>query len=308
MDIRQIQYFIRVYEERSFSRAAERANVVQPALSMQIRRLEEELGTSLFDRTPKGIEPTIAGDRFYQLCLPIVHSIADARQEIMELGSGTRVAGSLRVGTPPSVNRGILGKVLSEYAERYPEVDVSVTEAYSDTLTALVQQGDLDFALGAAPNSNTGLYHRAALRDRLMLVSSQAINGASLTPCRLRDLRDLKLIVPSRKTFLGSSVDSYISSGELRPKRTMEIEGVTASLEMARNSDWVTIFPFISMHRDIRRQEFYVYPVVDPPMSFNLFYVFDPRRPLTAASRAFSEALETALREIDADRQVLLGD
>lgn len=307
MDIRQIQYFIRVYEERSFSRAAERANVVQPALSMQIRRLEEELGTSLFDRTPKGIEPTIAGDRFYQLCLPIVHSLADARQEIMELGNGTRVAGSLRVGTPPSVNRGILGKVLSDYVEAYPDVEVTVTEAYSDGLTAMVQQGHLDLALGAAPSSNTGLYHRVALRDRLMLVASHPINGAPLTPCRLRDLNDLKLIVPSRKTFLGASIYNYIASGELQPKRMLEIEGVTASLEMARFSDWVTIFPFISMHRDIRRQDFHVYPIIDPPMSFNLYFVFDPRRPLTAASRAFSEMLEAALRDIDADRVALLG-
>ncbi|GEM_PF-4420006 len=177
--------------------------------------------------------------------------------------------------------------------------------SWQDTLTALVQHGDLDFALGAAPHGNTGLYHRAGLRDRLMLVSSRAINGASLTPCRLRDL---KLIVPSRKTFPGSSVDSYISSGELRPHRTLEIEGVTATLEMARHSDSVTIFPFISMHRDIRRQEFYVYPIIDPPMSFNLSFVFDPRRPLAAASRAFSDMLEAALRDIDADRQVMLGD
>lgn len=307
MDIRQIQYFIRVYEERSFSRAAERANVVQPALSMQIRRLEEELKTSLFDRTPKGIEPTIAGDRLYQLCLPIIHSIADARQEIMELGNGTRVAGSLRVGTPPSVNRGILGRVLSEYAETYPEVEVTVTEAYSDNLTALVQQGALDLALGGAPGGNTGLYHRIALRDQLMLVASHPANGRSLTPCRLRSLRDFKLIVPPRQTFLGSTIYNYIASGELQPKRVMEIEGVTATLEMARASDWVTIFPFIAMHRDIRRDEFYVYPIVDPPMSFNLYFVFDLRRPLTAASRAFSEILENALREVEADRNSLLG-
>ncbi|MFD1198058.1 LysR family transcriptional regulator [Brucella gallinifaecis] len=308
MDIRQIQYFIRVYEERSFSRAAERANVVQPALSMQIRRLEEELKTSLFDRTPKGIEPTISGDRLYQLCLPIVHGIADARREIMELGNGTRVAGSLRVGMPPSVNRGILGQVLSEYADSYPNVDVTVTEAYSDGLTALVQQGALDLALGAAPNVNTGLSHRIALRDTLMLVSKHPVNGEPLSPCRLRDLRDFKLIVPPRQTFLGATIYTYIASGELKPSRTMEIEGVTATLELARASEWVTIFPYISMRRDIRENGFHVYPIIDPPMNFNLYFVFDPSRPLTAASRAFSEMLEAALQQVDCDRNALLGE
>ena len=71
LDLRQIQYFVCLYEERSVTRAARRLNVVQPALSMQINRLEKRLGTDLFERTARGMIPTSAGETMYRIYLPI---------------------------------------------------------------------------------------------------------------------------------------------------------------------------------------------------------------------------------------------
>lgn len=298
MDIRQIQYFIRVYEEGSFSRAAEKANVVQPALSMQIRRLEEELTTPLFERSSRGIEPTPAGRRFYERCLPIVHGIAAARQDIIEFVGGTRISGAIHIGCPPSVNRGIIGDVLTRYADLYPDVEVTLTEGYSNALTALVQEGVLDAALAAKASESSGLTSTPTFEDRLLLVAGTAVNGDDLTPCRLTDMKELKLILPSRRTLLGATIYDYIDSGIIRPKRVMHIDGVVATLELARASDWSAIFPVVAMAREAGRQGLFVYPVVAPDMSFNLHLVHDRRRPLTAAMRALTEMIETRLREI----------
>lgn len=307
MDIRQIQYFIRVYEERSFSRAAEKANVVQPALSMQIRRLEEELTTPLFERSSRGIEPTAAGTRFYELCLPIVHGLAEARQEIIDFAGGTRISGRIHVGCPPSVNRGIIGEVLARYADLYPNVEVTLTEGYSNTLTALVQDGVLDVAFAAKPADGSGLASTLAFEDRLLLVAGTAVNGDDLTPCRLTEMRALKLILPSRRTLLGAAIFDYIDSGVIRPERVMHIDGVVATLELARASDWSAIFPVVSMAREAGRQGLFIYPIIAPAMSFSLHLVHDRRRPLTAALRAFTEMVGTRLDEIADIRSVLFS-
>lgn len=81
MDLKQINYFMWVYEERSFSKAAAKANVVQSTLSMQIRRIEDEFGVLLFNRMPRGVEPTDAGRKFYDRCVPIARNFVLAREE-----------------------------------------------------------------------------------------------------------------------------------------------------------------------------------------------------------------------------------
>jgi DNA-binding transcriptional LysR family regulator len=82
MDLKQITYFMWVYEEGSFSRAAARANVVQSALSLQIRRIEDEFGILLFNRLSRGVEPTEAGRKFYERCVPIARNFALAQEEL----------------------------------------------------------------------------------------------------------------------------------------------------------------------------------------------------------------------------------
>ena len=98
LHLRQIQYFVCLHEERSVTRAARQLNVVQPALSMQINRLEKRLGLTLFDRTAHGMIPTAAGEAMYRLYVPILLDLKNANQRVMELSG--KVLGKIAVGIP----------------------------------------------------------------------------------------------------------------------------------------------------------------------------------------------------------------
>jgi DNA-binding transcriptional LysR family regulator len=300
MDVRIIHYFISVYEERSFTKAAERVHVVQPALSMQIRNLEDELGTPLFERNPRGVEPTIAGRRFYELCVPIARNIATAKQEILDLVQGERVTGSLRIGLPSSVCHGVLGSVLNEFYSQYPNVDITVMEAYSRNLTEQVHSGFLDVALGAMPIEHNSLACRPGFRDKFVLASGQPINGASFTPCDLSQMKNLKLVIPSERHFLGSTMLDYIMSGQISPVRVMKIDGTIATLESVRNSDWGAICQVTAVISELATKKLYLYPIINPSMQFDLYLLHDPRRPLTLAARRFVEILQTELTKVHA--------
>jgi LysR family transcriptional regulator, nitrogen assimilation regulatory protein len=117
LDLRQIQYFVCRYEEGSVTRAARRLNVVQPALSMQIGRLEKRLGVDLFERTARGMVPTSAGEAMYRLYLPVLLDLKHANQMMMELSG--KVLGKIAVGIIPSITNSVLADVLRRSAKNF---------------------------------------------------------------------------------------------------------------------------------------------------------------------------------------------
>lgn len=295
MDMRLIHYFMSVYEERSFVKAAERMHVVPSALSMQIRNLEEELGATVFDRTNRGVEATVAGRRFYELCQPVARTLAFAKQEMRDLVQGNSVSGSLRVGMPSATCQGILGTILDEFTGLYPNVDVTIVEAYSRYVTEQVHSGFLDVALGALPVEHSGLACRTGFQDHFVLMSGQPIHGPQFTPCDLASIRDLKLVVPSDRHLMGSTLLDYITGGEIIPKRVMKIDGLVATMEAIRHSDWAAVCQSVGLIQELGRKDIYIYPIVKPKMSFELYFLHHPRRPLTLAARCFVDILERQL-------------
>lgn len=298
MDMRLIHYFMSVYEERSFAKAADRMHVVPSALSMQIRNLEDELGAVVFDRTKRGVEPTVVGRRFYELCQPIARTLAFAKQEMRDLVQGNSVSGSLRVGLPSATCQGILSEILDEFMGLYPNVDVTVVEAYSRYVTEQVHSGFLDVALGALPVEHSGLACRPGFQDHFALISGQPINGPQFTPCDLSTMRELKLIVPSERHLMGATLLDYITRGEIAVKRVMRIDGLVATMEAIRSSDWGAVCQSIGVMQELDRKNIFIYPIVNPKMNFDLYFVHHPRRPLTLAARCFVDILERKFAEV----------
>lgn len=138
MELRHLRYFIAVAEERSFSRAAERLGIAQPPLSQQIRRLENDLGFALFERTPKGVRLTGAGEALVPEARSVLQAADDARKaaEAAHLG----VAGRLTIAFINSAAYGILPRLLKAYRDAHPQILVDVREMpIADQIDALVE-------------------------------------------------------------------------------------------------------------------------------------------------------------------------
>ena len=169
MDLRQIKYFVTLYDERSVTKAAVRLSVVQPALSMQISKLEDTYGAKLFERTSRGVVATDAGRTFYNLCQRILSDVDEAQRYFRD-ASG-QVSGELTVGLMPSVANSVLPNVLAQYQANYPDVTLRIVEAYSGSLLDQFNSGKLDHAV---VNKTTDLSRMAItplFRDYLVLVT-----------------------------------------------------------------------------------------------------------------------------------------
>ena len=149
MEFRQIQYFITLYEDGSVTRAARRLHIVQSALSMQMAKLEAEVGQRLFMRTPQGMQPTPEGRRLYRLFLPVVTGYQRAREQVVEATG--ELNGEVRFGMIATIAQGVLVDAILEFSPAHPKVELSMTDGFSGDLIDAVALGQLDVAVITKP-------------------------------------------------------------------------------------------------------------------------------------------------------------
>lgn len=293
MDLRQLGYFVSLFEEGSTTRAARRMNIVQPALSMQIAKLEDELGRKLFERTSQGMVPTSAGEIAYRLFAPILRDLAEAKQQVVSRSSA--VSGRIAVGLVASVATSVLARSLSDFARQYPEVEVSVCDGYSSSLMDSVRAGSLDFAVVNKGRRRSDLPSFDMLDEEMVAVTSAASKRNLGSPLTFRDLANLPLILPSKRNGLRLIIDKIAESEDIELSIRLEVDAVATVEELVRNSEWVTVLPAIAVGRGLSEGALRAHRIVAPRVTRQIICVHNPRRPLSAAARLFVEVLTAEL-------------
>jgi LysR family transcriptional regulator, nitrogen assimilation regulatory protein len=298
MDLRQIRYFVAVYEEGSFSKAAQRERCTQPGLSVHIQRLEAMLSQRLFERNARGVTATAAGRHFYGCCTDVLRAVKTANQRMLDLAGS--IAGTVNIGLPSSFCKSALASILPDFVHEHPFVDVRIAEAYSGTLTEWVVSGQLDIAIVTEPPRHLGLESTRFFRDRLVLVMAPGAAGGKprFRPRTADELERLKLIVPSERHSLrrivGSSVQLHPEAGG----KVLELDGLIGTLDLVRNSDWTAILPVVAVIDEVREGRLSAAPISDPELRLDFLLVQTKDQPLSVASRHFLQSLKKALSEI----------
>ncbi|MFJ8234017.1 LysR family transcriptional regulator [Streptomyces sp. NPDC094448] len=170
MELRTLEYFVAVAEERSFTRAAARCHVVQPAISQQIQALEKELGEPLFTRLPRQVVLTSGGAALLPHARACLAAAAAAALEFANR-SGL-LSGTLALGTVGGLESTCVPRLLGEYHRRYPGVGVRLSGASSPALLAQARSGEIDAAVIAEPPGGLpdGFDSRLLLEDRFVAV------------------------------------------------------------------------------------------------------------------------------------------
>ncbi len=149
MELRHLRYFVAVAEELNFRRAAERLRLAQPALSAQVKNLEEELGVRLFDRTTRSVELTATGQVFLKEARGILVAATNAEQLVRRAEHG--LVGTLRVGVITPAMGPLLAKVLRTYHQKYPGVQLSLSALTSTEQLRRLREGELDAGILRPP-------------------------------------------------------------------------------------------------------------------------------------------------------------
>lgn len=295
ISFRHLQYFVAVFEEGSFTKAAERERCTQPALSAQVRNVEELVGANLFERSVAGAVPTVAGKRFYRHAISILRSLRDAELDMAAVAG--QVSGAVRAGVIPSLIRGILPSFLLEFVEKHPAIDLHITESFSGTLTDWLLAREIDLALMVEPPRHEGLEMEKLAEGPAVLISGRA-TGLPRGPLRLADVPPMKMVMPGHRHSLRATIERAIWTRSLKVSRILEMDSVPGMITFVRNSDWATILPLAAIICDRQDPELTVNVITDPQFETNLYLVYLTQYPLTPAAHEFVEALRRELNRV----------
>jgi len=306
MDFRQVQYFMCVYEELSITRAADKLHVVQPAVSMQLRRLEEELGAQLFERRARGLIPTATAHTIYDLYLPVMLDFRLAGERAIERSRG--MFGKLSIGIALSVANSVLGMTLSQYRASYPLVELHIIESDSGNLLRMVTTGELDFAVVNLMPREKGIQSVVMMEEDLLLIRQKQGCIEPRGCIEFPQLANFDLILPNSPWGFRRAIDMVATDINLKLRPLLEINSPYAALDLvATNPSLAAILPVSSVANDWRRS-FSIQRIGNPPVTRKLAYLHRANAHLSLPAREFLARMKSELESKKKASEQIFGN
>lgn len=307
MHLRQLRFLVAVVEEGSFTAAAGRLHATQSGISAQIKLLEESLDTQLFDRSVAGAVPTTAGKLAYQRATRILRETSALVTDIDALKEV--VTGTVSAGLMPTTTRSVVAPVLEKFANRYPNIEVKIEEAYSAHLCQGVTTGRLDFAIVPPTSSGSALGLKSTHLDTDVEVFVTAPNTARphLSAINLANVEPLKLVLPGPENIRRARVEECIRTVNVPIDRIMELDTMMATLDLVARSDWVTIVPGCLIIDDIESGNRNLHPIEQPSMSLDYVLVELASKTLSPAAQLLRDDLQDELSAVCRESRTKLG-
>lgn len=299
MDLRQLEYFVRVADLGSFTRAATALDVAQPALSRQVRQLEVELRQTLLVRNGRGATPTEAGKLLLEHSRGILHQVQRAREELGRVRGA--LAGRVAIGLPTSLARVLTVPLTRRFRQQMPDASFSISEALSTTLQDGLVNGRLDVVVlyNAQPAEEIDL--SPLTEEELVLVTARPQGLAEDPPpgpIALNALAAAPLVIPSRPNAIRMHVESVMASIGCRPNIALEIDGVSAILDLVADGAGSALLSRNAVASSIKPSAFSVRAICDPPLRTRVSIATSALRPTTLTQKATISLLSEMVCEL----------
>jgi DNA-binding transcriptional LysR family regulator len=239
--LRQLQCFLQVATLGSFTRAAEKMRTKQPALSQQVRDLENELGIRLFDRTTRRVELTEGGVEFRNIAAKVLDDLESAARNAHDLAERKR--GRVVVAAPPLLAAAIVPRAIADFRSRYPGIEVRLVDARTDQIVDYVRSGQVDCGLGTFHAGQEGISSTLLARDSLMLFCASSHALARRRVVRWKELDGLPVITLTRDSSIRLLVEVGFEMSQIRLIPAYEVAQITTALAMAEAGLGVAVLP-----------------------------------------------------------------
>lgn len=230
LDQEHLENFLHVVELGSLSRAAERAHITQPALSRQIKLLEGDVGCELFERTGRGMLPTVQGRRLEARVRPLLAQLSSLRSEFRN----APISGPLTFAVTPSVGMAWTARLIGDFRERYPEVDLRVAVALSGSMGEAILRGKFDIGVLYSPAGSSQLERVELWREELMFLCQKTHPLACRKSIGLKQALAERLILPSSQFGIRALLEQHASALGATVQTAFEIDSVQLAMELVR--------------------------------------------------------------------------
>lgn len=288
--LKQFRYFDALARTGHFGRAAELSAISQPALSMQIKELEDALGAQLFERTARQVRLTPLGE---ELRLR-VQEILRAVDEIGDLAraAGDTLVGRMRLGVIPTIAPYLLPRVMQRVAAEHPGLDLYIRETVTPKLISELRDGRLDAAILALPVSEPGLTETELFQEDFVLVRPGADRGAPL-PSK-EGLRAMRLLLLEEGHCFRDQALSFCEMGTNRPREMLDGSSLSTLVQMVNAGIGVTLLPEMALDVETRSADVSVHRFPAPRPSRSIGMIWRASTPLAVQLDQLAEIVRDA--------------
>lgn len=299
MDLKQLEYFVRVAELGSFTRAAHALQIAQPALSRQVRLLEVELRQNLLLRNGRGATPTEAGKVLLEHGRGILHQVMRAREELGRMRGA--LAGRVAIGLPPTLARLLTVPLTHAFRRRLPEAQLSITEGLTTSMQEGLVRGQLDLAVLYNAQPQPEIDTQPLMDDELLLVQMRAPGlqeDPPPLPTTLQDVANLPLVIPSRPNAIRMHVENEMTRLGVRPTIALEIDGVSAILDLVAEGIGCAILSRHAVQHSVKPSAYSVRNIGSPCLKIGLAIAVSSQRPSTLTQQATLQLIHDTAHEV----------
>jgi LysR family transcriptional regulator, hydrogen peroxide-inducible genes activator len=298
MSLRQLRYFDALARHSHFGHAAAACAISQPALSMQIKELEQALGSVLIERGARQVRLTKFGEE-------AALRVRDILRAVDELGdfaraSRDRLAGRLRIGMIPTIAPYLLPTVIEYLTRIHPELDIHVREALTSKLLQELAEGRLDTAIVALPVSEPSLTEVSLFAENFLLVRSDKDAATPVPSSEM--LREMRLLLLEEGHCFRDQALSFCNGQSAAPREVLDASSLSTLVQMVGAGMGVTLIPEMAVAVETRSASVAVARFKEPQPSRTIGMIWRKTSPLAAQLLQISEVVRgaaQALRERD---------
>lgn len=290
MDLSQLEIFLSIAEEKSFSRAAEKMLRTQPAISIAIKRLEEELGESLFDRSSKNGSLTEAGRVLLSYAQRMINLRDEAREAVGELRGMFR--GRLTIGANESTSLYLLPPLLMEYRKRYPNIKIEVFRAVSEKIPLEVSERNLDFGFLSYDPMHPNLQSLEIHKDELALVVPPNHRLARQKQVTVKDLGEEQFVAHNVKTPSRTKIFELFAQHHTPLNICLELATLETIKEFVLLEAGIAILPRLAVEAEIKSGKLMEVPVKGMKIEKTLRLVYRRESSLSHAAKSFLDLVK----------------
>jgi len=293
IELRHLRYFLAAADTSHFGRAAKRLGISQPTISQQIRELETEMGSELFERRGRGVQLTASGEMFRTYASRALEDVSAGQRALFALSN--KEAGELRVAYLPSMTAALVVPAIANVLRKNPRVRVVAYEGRSRRVERLVLEGKADVGLGMLPVRAQGLHTEPLFEGRLVLVVSRShrLAKTGVTSARLSDVENEPFALLSRSLRARSLADAAFARARVAPRIALEADTVATALAVVREGLAVAVLPEPPIAASDRLA---IIPLEPRPEAHVTAFFYRKDAPRSALAEAFAKEARTLTR------------
>lgn len=304
LDFRSLRSFVEVASAGSISSAAQSLHIAQPALSVQIRQLEEQLGATLFERHPRGVVLTAVGERLLRHAVEILRRMDVAYDDVRQ--AVDQPSGRVAIALPQSVAKFVTVPLVQAVVHQWPLIQLQLVEMSSGYIPEQLLHGLVDIGITFGTEDDARMRFMHILQEELVFVTTARQlehhhhdeSAGSTAHMLLQDVARFPMVLPTTAQSLRRVIDAYTTKASIEPHIIVEVNTIHEILALVAVGIGSTILSFAAVSDLLESRQLLALPIVCPAMSRPIFACRSATLPMSIAATKVHEQLLATIRSL----------